>query len=79
MIFRLSQQKRSSLSHVDRNIAMSFGAVVMMLMLLMTGVATWLFAQQQNMEEDHISAVLAATLKESIDRNNVFGKDHAGC
>ena len=43
MVFRLTHQKRSSLSHIDRKIALSFGAVVMVLMLLITGVATWLF------------------------------------
>ena len=77
MVFRLTHQKRSSLSHIDRKIALSFGAVVMVLMLLITGVATWLFAQQQKTGEDRLSVALAVTLSESISHISFSGKYHA--
>ena len=71
---------RLNLTHpgqVDRNLALSFGAVVLALMLTVIGVATWLHTQLQEREEDRLAKTLGEVLAESISRISFSGKYHA--
>ncbi len=73
MLFR----KLRILDAVDRKLALSFGALVMALMLTVTGVAGYLFSQLQTKEEDRLSKTLGNILSESISRISFSGKYHA--
>jgi PAS domain S-box-containing protein len=73
MLFR----KLRILDAVDRKLALSFGALVIALMLTVTGVAGYLFSQLQIKEEDRLSKALGNILSESISRISFSGKYHA--
>ena len=61
---------------VDRKLALSFGAVVLLLMVTVAGVASFLFSDLQRKEEDRLSSDLALILGESISRVSFSGKYH---
>ncbi|MEZ7893523.1 MAG: ATP-binding protein [Candidatus Wallbacteria bacterium] len=63
--------------HVDRKLALSFGAVVLLLMLTSVGIASLLYADLQVKEEDRLSGALASILGKSISRVSFSGKYHA--
>jgi PAS domain S-box-containing protein len=69
-------QKLRILDAVDRRLMVSFGALVMALMLTVTGVAGYLFSQLQTKEEDRLSKALGNILSESISRISFSGKYH---
>ncbi|HNY28428.1 MAG TPA: PAS domain S-box protein [Candidatus Sumerlaeota bacterium] len=70
-------QRFRILDAVDRKLAVSFGALVIALMLTVTGVAGYLFSQLQTQEEDRLSKTLGSILSESISRISFSGKYHA--
>lgn len=63
--------------HVDRKLALSFGAVVLLLMLTSVGIASLLYADLQVKEEDRLSGALASILGKAISRVSFSGKYHA--
>lgn len=62
------------LEHVDRRLAMSFGAVVLLLMLIVSGTASYLFNKFNENEEARLSSAIAMVLSESISRISFSGK-----
>jgi hypothetical protein len=47
------------IDRVDRKLAFSFGAVMLVLMLLITSASSYLFIRLQSQEEDRLSGALA--------------------
>ncbi len=64
------------LGHVNRKLALSFGAVVLLLMLTTSGVASFLFTRMNTKNEDRLSGAVAGILGESIARISFAGKYH---
>jgi PAS domain S-box-containing protein len=62
---------------VDRKLALSFGAVVLVLLLTVAAVAAYLYSQLQAKEEDRLSSALARAMAESISRVSFSGKYQA--
>jgi PAS domain S-box-containing protein len=71
--------KRGSniLSEHDYKLALSFGALVLILMLTVSGAASYLFSQQNHEQEDRLSGVIAVILGESISRVSFSSKYQA--
>ncbi|MFH0995194.1 MAG: PAS domain S-box protein [Pseudomonadota bacterium] len=65
------------LNQHDRKLALSFGALVLMLMLVASGAASYLFFQLKQKQEDRLSGMIAVILGESISRVSFSGKYHA--
>ncbi|MBI5590334.1 MAG: PAS domain-containing protein [Deltaproteobacteria bacterium] len=65
------------LNQHDRKLALSFGAVVLILVLAASGAASYLFSQLKQKQEDRLSGVIAVILGESISRVSFSGKYHA--
>jgi PAS domain S-box-containing protein len=61
----------------DRKLAVSFGAIVLLLMLTASGVASYLFTQLSYKEENRLSGTIATILAESIAKISFSGKYHA--
>jgi PAS domain S-box-containing protein len=72
----MNQTKRFAPDLVDRKLALRFGAVVLVLILTAVGVASYLFAQHQTLEEDRLAHTIAVVLAESASRVNFSGKHH---
>lgn len=62
---------------VDRKLAFSFGAVMLVLMLLVTGASSYLFIRLQSQEEDRLSGALARIIAESVGKVSFSGTYHA--
>ncbi len=60
--------------YVDRKLALSFGAMVLLLMLITTGLASFMFAKLNTREESRLSGIIAAILSESVTRISFSGK-----
>ncbi|MBF0303375.1 MAG: PAS domain S-box protein [Desulfamplus sp.] len=65
------------LNRHDFRLSLSFGAVVLILMLITSGVAGYLFGQVNHREENRLSGAIASILGESIVRISFSGKYHA--
>lgn len=61
----------------DRKLALSFGAVVLLLMVAVSGVAGYLFTQLYEKEENRLSAMLGIIFSDSIAKVSFSGKYHA--
>jgi len=61
----------------DRKLALSFGAVVLLLMLAISSVAGYLFTQLYKKEEDRLVSMLAIIFSDSIGKVSFSGKYHA--
>lgn len=61
----------------DRKLALSFGAIVLLLMLSVSGIASYLFAQVNSRAQDLLSGTIVTILSESIARVSFSGKYHA--
>jgi hypothetical protein len=61
----------------EHKLALSFGAVVLVLMLLATGAAFLLLQRAQEREEDRLCETITAIVSESISRVSFSGKHHA--
>lgn len=59
----------------DRKLAVSFGAIVLLLMLTASGVASYLFTQLSYKEENRLSGTIATILAESIAKISFSGKN----
>jgi PAS domain S-box-containing protein len=73
----MSNKTQTSPHQIDRKIALSFGAVVLVLILTATGVASDLFLRLQKEEEDRLVGAITAILSESISQITFSGKYHA--
>ncbi|MCE1227404.1 MAG: PAS domain-containing protein [Geobacteraceae bacterium] len=62
---------------VDRKLAFSFGAVMLVLMLLVTATSSYLFIRLQSQEEDRLSGALARIIAESVSKVSFSGTYHA--
>ncbi|OQX11645.1 MAG: hypothetical protein BWK76_18880 [Desulfobulbaceae bacterium A2] len=69
--------KNPIINRVDRGLAYSFGALTLVLMLLVTGVSSYLFIKLQSREEDRLSGALAKIIGESISKVSFSGTYHA--
>jgi PAS domain S-box-containing protein len=63
--------------HYERKLTLSFGAVVLVLMLLAVGVAVALFQRTQRDEENRLCGAITAIVSESISRVSFSGKHHS--
>ncbi len=70
------ETRSNDFGHADRKIAVSFGALVLALMLTVAVVAYFLYTQLQSKEEDRLCGALAAMLSESISKVSFSGKYH---
>jgi len=61
----------------QRKLALGFGAVVLVLILLATGAAYHLLLRSQAAEEDRLCETITAIVSESISRVSFSGKHHA--
>lgn len=66
-----------SRSSQHRKLALSFGAVVLLLMLTLSSTAGYLFTQLHEKEEDRLASMLAIIFAESIGKVSFSGKYHA--
>jgi PAS domain S-box-containing protein len=73
----MNRRDSTSPGQADRRIALSFGAVVLLLSLTAAGVASHLYLRLQSEEEDRLAGAIAAILSESISRVTFSGKHHA--
>jgi hypothetical protein len=62
--------------HHDRKLALSFGAIVLLLMLSVSGAASYLFMQLHVKEENRLSSMTATILSDSITKVSFSGKYH---
>ena len=69
--------KSPIIDKVDRKLAFSFGAVLLMMMLLVTGTSSYLFIRLQSQEEDRLSGALARIIAESVSKVSFSGTYHA--
>ncbi|HOD40774.1 MAG TPA: ATP-binding protein [Candidatus Wallbacteria bacterium] len=70
------ETRSNDFGHADRKIAVSFGALVLALMLTVAVVAYFLYTQLQSKEEDRLCGALASMLSESISKVSFSGKYH---
>ncbi len=61
----------------DRKLALSFGAILLLLMLIASALTSYLFTQLSLKEENRLSATIATILGESISKVSFSGKYHA--
>ncbi len=73
----MTAQKTPIINRVDRKLAFSFGALTLILMLLVTTVSSYLFIRLQSQEEDRLSGALARIIGESISKVSFSGTYHA--
>ena len=66
----------SKISGMDRKLAFSFGAVILVLMLTAAGVASYLFGHLNSLVEDRLAATIALILDQSISKVSFSGKYH---
>ncbi len=69
-------RKNLSPKQFDHKLALSFGAVVLLLILTATGVASSLYLRLQEEEENRLAGAIATILSESISRVAFSGKYH---
>ncbi len=62
---------------LDRKLALSFAAVMLLLMVSGTGIAAYLFISLNSREENRLATVSARILGESVNRVALSGKYHA--
>lgn len=65
------------IERVDRKLAFSFGALTLMLMLLITSVSSYLFIWLQSREEDRLAGALVRIVGESVSKVSFSGTYHA--
>ncbi|OQX17102.1 MAG: hypothetical protein BWK76_10655 [Desulfobulbaceae bacterium A2] len=65
------------IDRVDKKLALSFGALTLVLMLLVTGVSSYLFTRLQSREEDRLAGALARIVGESVSKVSFSGTYHA--
>jgi len=70
-------QKALAIDKVDRNLALSFGALTLFLLLIVTIASSYMFIKLQSREENRLSGALAKILGESIERVSFSGTYHA--
>lgn len=73
----MSSPHSKFLNHQDRKLAASFGAIVLLLMLTASTIASYLFTQLGAKEENRLSVTLATIFAESIAKVSFSGKYHA--
>ena len=69
--------KSPIIDKVDKKLAFSFGALMLVLMLLVTGTSSYLFIRLQSQEEDRLSGALARIIAESVSKVSFSGTYHA--
>ncbi|MBI4958311.1 MAG: PAS domain S-box protein [Desulfovibrio sp.] len=73
----MPRTRQTASFHYERTLAMSFGGVVLVLMLLATGATFLLLQKDQEREEDRLCETITAIVSESISRVSFSGKHHA--
>jgi hypothetical protein len=61
---------------VDKKLAISFGALLLFLMIAVTSVSSYMFIRLQSREEDRLTGALAKILGEAISKVSFSGDDH---
>ncbi|MFH2121947.1 MAG: response regulator [Pseudomonadota bacterium] len=70
-------RNRKAITRHDHKLALSFGAIILLLMLAASGFASYLFTQLNQREENRLAGTIATILAESITRVSFSGKYHA--
>ena len=73
----MSSPNSRPMDYHDRKLALSFGAIVLLLMLIASGFSSYLFTQLNIREENRLSGTIATILAESITKVSFSGKYHA--
>ena len=73
----MTASKNPVIDRVDRKLAFSFGALTLVLMLLLTSVSSYLFIRLQSREEDRLAGALARIIGESVSKVSFSGTYHA--
>ncbi len=73
---KIKNRDQSIGDNEDRKLALSFGAVILAVMLIITTSGVLLFSYQQVKEENRLSMAIAGILSESINRISFSGKYH---
>lgn len=73
----MAVRRTSTIDKMDRKLALSFGALTLVLMLMVTIVSSVMFINLQSKEENRLSGALAQILGESISKVSFSGKYHA--
>jgi PAS domain S-box-containing protein len=73
----MTASKNPTIDRVDKKLAFSFGALTLLLMLLVTMVSSYLFIRLQSREEDRLAGALARIIGESISKVSFSGTYHA--
>ncbi len=72
----MTSSRNPIIDRVDRKLAFSFGAVMLVLMLLVTATSSYLFIRLQSQEEDRLSGALARIIAESVNKVSFSGTYH---
>ncbi|SJZ41881.1 PAS domain S-box-containing protein [Trichlorobacter thiogenes] len=73
----MTTSRNPIIDRVDRKLAFSFGALTLVLMLLVTSVSSYLFIRLQSREEDRLAGALARIIGESVSKVSFSGTYHA--
>jgi len=73
----MTTSRNPIIDRVDRKLAFSFGALTLVLMLLITSVSSYLFIRLQSREEDRLAGALARIIGESVSKVSFSGTYHA--
>ncbi len=70
----MEQMKSERIKEFDKKIALSFGAIVLLMMLMAVGITVFLFNKLQQREEDRLSSTIAMVMSQSINKVSFSGK-----
>lgn len=73
----MTTSRNPIIDRVDRKLAFSFGALTLVLMLLVTSASSYLFIRLQSREEDRLAGALARIIGESVSKVSFSGTYHA--
>ncbi len=73
----MTTSRNPIIDRVDRKLAFSFGALTLVLMLLVTSVSSYLFIWLQSREEDRLAGALVRIVGESVSKVSFSGTYHA--
>jgi len=70
----MANNESTTFQKADRFFALSFGGVILILMVTITSVASYLHAQLQKKEENRLASIVAQITRETISRISFSGK-----
>lgn len=73
----MTTSRNPIIDRVDKKLTFSFGALMLVLMLLVTAASSYLFIRLQSQEEDQLAGALARIVGESVSKVSFSGTYHA--